>query len=63
MNWLIERIIAAFINVFIKKWFRVVKQQKSDELIDKTVAEEAEAVKKAKSDEEFDRAATDMLNR
>lgn len=63
MSWLIDRIVKAILSWLESLGFRVKRQVESDRRIDERIREQVEAVKAAKSDEEFDRAARDIFSK
>lgn len=63
MSWLIKLIVGAVLDYFMKLFTKVRGQAKTDAEIDKKTKEQAEALKNAKSDEEFDEAAGNLSSR
>lgn len=63
MLWLIDRIVTAILVWLASKGIRLRKQIEMDGAIDRRTEAEAEALKNAQTDEEFDEAARDILNR
>lgn len=61
MTWLIDRIIAVILRWLLDRGIRLGRQAKSDRAIDEQTREQAEALKKAATTEEFDDAAKDIL--
>lgn len=63
MSWLIDRIVKAILDWLLSKGIRLRQTSEADQAIDEQARESADALKKATTDEEFDRAAQDVLHR
>jgi hypothetical protein len=63
MAWLVERVVKAILAWLESKGLRIKTQIESDRRIDERIREQVEAVKAAKTDEEFDRAARDVFSK
>lgn len=63
MSWIVGLIVKYVLDYLAKLGFKAQKQQESDIAIDEKTKSEAEAIKNAQTDDEFDQAARNSANR